>query len=169
MRFWHLKLLTVLKSKLHVRWLTGINKWCATGCYDIIFYVDSCPLFFPDVVFPWFMYANISLEKLLLSIHLTMWQFITDAQTKHASMVGSSFKIGHVSHLLILSHRLSLNIITTVMKQRALQSVNRRTFSAPIWSSFNVANTSKFYSSVSECLHYFVHLVLLDNIHWMTA
>jgi hypothetical protein len=87
--------------------------------------VDFRPLFlFADIVFPWFVYADITLQTVTLDTPNTVADCIADAPGKHAP-TRSSFKNGQVSHFRILSHILSLNTITNALT-RALQSVNKR-------------------------------------------
>jgi hypothetical protein len=78
---------------------------------------------FADVVFPWFMYADITLETVALDTPNNVAIFITDAPAKRAPTM-SSLKIGQISHFPILSHGLPLSTITNALR-RTLQSVNK--------------------------------------------
>jgi hypothetical protein len=94
--------------------------------YDDLFVsVDFRPLFlFAHVVFPRFVYTNMTLETVALHTPNNLAVFVTDAPAKRMPVM-SSFKIGQVSHFLILSHGLSLNTTTNALT-RALQSVKKR-------------------------------------------
>jgi hypothetical protein len=88
---------------------------------------------FSDDVFPWFVYADITLDTVTLNTPNNVAVFVTDAPAKR----------GQVSYFPILSHGLSVNKITNV-KSRELQSVNNRKKNIQCYhlSSFNVANTN---------------------------
>jgi hypothetical protein len=86
--------------------------------------VDFHPLFpLVDVVLPWFVYADVTLETVALDTPNNMAVFVTDAPEKTCTNDLFSFKIRQVSHFPILSHGPSLNTITNALT-RALQSVN---------------------------------------------
>jgi hypothetical protein len=70
------------------------------------------------------VYADITLETVALDTPNNVAVFVTDAPAKRAPTM-SSFKIGQVSHFLILSHELSIKTITNELT-RELQSVNER-------------------------------------------
>jgi hypothetical protein len=50
--------------------------------------VEICPLFlFADVVFPWFVYADITLKTVALDATDNVAVFVTDAPAKRAPMI----------------------------------------------------------------------------------
>jgi hypothetical protein len=125
------------KILLNVRWFLSVN-------------VDFRPLFlFTTVVFPWFVYADITLETVALDTPNNVADFATDAPPIEAPTNVSSFKIWQVSHFPILSHGLSSSTNTNALTP-ALQIINKREniFSVANWSSSNVANTN----SISQFL-----------------
>jgi hypothetical protein len=52
-----------------VRWLTGINKWCATGCYDIIWKSVSNFLPYPIFIYSKPLHVNIHVWTENLTLH----------------------------------------------------------------------------------------------------
>jgi hypothetical protein len=79
-------------------------------------------LLFAGVVFPWFVYADITVETVALGTPNNVAAFVTNAPAKRTPTVCPPLKSDKSP---ILSRRLSLNTITNALAQ-TLRSVNKR-------------------------------------------
>jgi hypothetical protein len=87
--------------------------------------VDFRPLFlFTNVVFPWFIYADITLETVALDTHNNVSVVITDASTKHTLTICPLSK-SDKSPIFQFFHADCHNTITNALT-RALQRINKR-------------------------------------------
>jgi hypothetical protein len=145
-----------------ILWFVRNNPQCTTISFCHCWFSPLYP--FVDVVFPWFVYADIISETVALDTPNNVAVFVTDAPTKNINDL-SSFNIGQVSSFPILSHGLSLSTITTNSLTQTLQSVNKQNKNIQCCQlKFFQCSEDKIYSSVSWRFHYSVHSLYFRTI-----
>jgi hypothetical protein len=127
--------------------------------------VDFRPLFlFADVVFPWFMYADITLETVALDTCNNVSGFVRDAPAKHAPTICPLSKSDNspISRFFHMNYHLKQSLMHLHEHYRV--QTNGKTFSVANWIYFNVANTNSTpqFFSVSIILSTPVFYINLD-------
>jgi hypothetical protein len=106
-------------------------------------------LFLFTNVFPWFMYvADTTLQTVALNTPNNVAVFVTDAPAKHAATIFPLSK-SDKSPIFQFFH-MDCHSTQSLMHwhEHYRAWTKGRTFSVVNWSSFNVDNTNKFYSSI---------------------
>jgi hypothetical protein len=109
---------------------------------SVIFYF--CQLFlFADVVFPWFVYADITLETVALDTPNNVAIFVIDAPAKRGPTICPLSKLGK-SPIVQLFHTDCRSIQSTMHLHDHYKvcSDGRRPFTVANWSSFSVTDTN---------------------------
>jgi hypothetical protein len=103
---------------------------------------------FADAVFPWFVYADITLKTVALGTPNNVAVFVTDAPGRSAATI-CPFSKSHKSPIFRFSHTVFHTTRSPVHWQEHYRMKTNwiRTFSVFFCSSFNVVNTVRLYYS----------------------
>jgi hypothetical protein len=122
------------ETNLSVRWLLSVS-------------ADFRPLLlFADVIFPWFIYANITYETVALDTPNNVAVFVTDAPEKRTPTIYSLSK-SDTSPIFRFFYTDRHTAVTNALT-RALQNVNKRNNIQCCQLKFFKCSQYKFYSSV---------------------
>jgi hypothetical protein len=105
---------------------------------------------FVDVVFPWFSYTDMTLETVVVDTRNNVAIFIRDVPAKRPPTICPLSK-SDKSPIFLFSHTdcHSAESLMYWCERYRVQTNGRSIFSDANWSSLNVANTNRFYSSIS--------------------
>jgi hypothetical protein len=163
-------MLDLSSKRLAVFVETGSSKWIFVSAFTcaavVVYFFKKNPSEYTMISFgqcrfsPLFLFAgvfvcrhNLKTVALYTPNNVAVLSQMLQPNARQSSILFQSRKLFHFP---IRSHGLSLNTNTNALA-RTLHSVNKRkkTSSTANLSSFNVANTNKFYSSISYGFHYF--------------